>query len=77
MLLISARDAAMERYSQTDKPQLSGEIRLLKRPFTPEPGRVFDAAKLQAFLAPYVTGPKCGGDNVCPHVHRYLFPPAP
>jgi hypothetical protein len=59
------------------KPQLEGQIRLLKSPFTPQPGRVFDAANLQAFLGPYVTGAKCGGDNVCPHVHRYLYPPAP
>jgi hypothetical protein len=56
-----------------DKPSMYGEIRLLKAPVPAVPGRVFDAARLKAFLEPYVNGPKCGG-NVCPHVHRYLYP---
>jgi hypothetical protein len=56
------------------KPSLVGDIRLLKKPFTPIPGRLFDAAALKALLGPYVLGPKCNG-NVCPHVHSYLFPP--
>jgi hypothetical protein len=60
------------------KPALQGDIGLLKKPFTPVPGQVFDAAALKTLLEPYVTGPKCNG-NVCPHVHSYLFlapPPA-
>jgi len=55
-----------------DKPWLQGDIELLKKPFTPVPGRSFEAAPLKALLEPYVTGPKCGG-NVCPHVHSYLY----
>lgn len=74
-LQISTRVDELQRYELTQKPQLSGSIRLLKRPLPLVPGRVFDAAELKAFLAPYVTGPGCGGGNVCPHVHRYLFPP--
>lgn len=55
------------------KPYMVGNIVLLHAPLANEPGRVFDARALEAFLAPYVTGQLCGG-NVCPHVHRYLFP---
>jgi hypothetical protein len=55
------------------KPYMVADIRLLRAPL-PEQGRyVFDAAALKAFLEPYVTGELCNS-NVCPHVHRYLFP---
>lgn len=61
------------------KPFMVADIRLLRAPL-PERGRyVFDARAMRAFLAPYVNE-LCNG-NVCPHVHRYLFPgelpPAP
>jgi hypothetical protein len=55
------------------KPQLAGDIRFLKAPFTAVPGKVFDARRLKALLAPYVLDKRCGS-NVCPHVHGYLFP---
>jgi hypothetical protein len=48
-------------------------IRLLKRPFTPVPGRVFDAAELAARLDPIVHGGKCDG-NVCPSALDGLWP---
>ncbi|MEQ1489906.1 MAG: hypothetical protein ABL932_05095 [Terricaulis sp.] len=54
------------------KPYMVADIRLLRAPL-PERGRyVFDARAMQTFLAPYVNE-LCNG-NVCPHVHRYLFP---
>jgi hypothetical protein len=56
-------------------PALEGDVRLLKRPFEPVAGRIFDAAKLKAALEPYVNGEKCSDGNVCPHVHRYLYEP--
>lgn len=55
------------------KPYLSAKIELLKGPLPEAPGIVFNARALKTFLDPYVVGDLCGG-NVCPHVHRYLFP---
>lgn len=55
------------------KPYLVARIRLLRAPLAEAPGAVFDARALKAFLDPYVLGEKCGS-NVCPHVHRYLYP---
>ena len=52
-------------------PTFDGDIRLINLPFTPVPGKVFDAAALKALLEPLVTVPKCKG-NVCPHPHTYL-----
>jgi hypothetical protein len=66
----------MQRYEGAMKPQLAGQIRLLRKPFEPVPARRFDAAELKNFLAPYVAGKKCGS-NVCAHVHRYLYPASP
>ena len=57
------------------KPYMVQDIRLLRKPFTPVPGRSFDATDLKATLDPMVNGKKCNG-NVCPHVHRYLYPVA-
>jgi hypothetical protein len=56
------------------KPEIDAEIRLLRRPFTPDPPNVFDAASLKAALDPYVNGEKCEQGNVCPHIHWYLCP---
>jgi hypothetical protein len=56
-------------------PEIEGDIHLLHQPFTPQPLRVFDAQKLLEALAPYVKGPKCKGNVVCPHHHRYLYEP--
>ena len=56
------------------KPFIEADIQLLKGPITAAPPRVFDAAKLQALLDPYVKGEKCNAGNVCEHVHKYLFP---
>ena len=57
------------------KPWFVGEIRMLHKPFKPNPPKVFDAAALKARLAPIVN-PKalCDGGNVCPHLHSYLMP---
>lgn len=55
------------------KPAIAAQIRLLKGPVAQAPGRVFDAEKLKAMLGPHVNGEKCGG-NVCPYVHKYLYP---
>jgi hypothetical protein len=60
-------------YSLAPKPYIVQDIRLLRKPFTPVPGRSFDAAALRETLDPIVNGKKCSG-NVCPHVHRYLYP---
>ena len=53
--------------------RFQGDIQLLNRPFTPMPGKIFDAAALKATLDPYVNGKKCGAGNVCHHVHDYLY----
>lgn len=74
LVRIAQRSDPLTDYSRYNKPWLEGQIRLLKKPFRPNPGRVFDAAALKAYLDPYVSGPKCDG-NVCPHVHSYLYPP--
>jgi hypothetical protein len=57
------------------KPELIGDIRLLKAPVATKPGKVFDATWLKAQLEPFVKGKKCDEGNVCPHVHHYLYPP--
>lgn len=66
----------MDDYERSQKPWLDGRVRMLRKPLSPDPGRIFDARVLKARLEPYVVGTKCGG-NVCPHVHDYLYPPAP
>jgi hypothetical protein len=63
-------------YSQMPKPSLSGDIQMIRNPIAAEPGKVFDATALMAALDPYVKGKLCG-TNVCPHVHRYLYPVPP
>ena len=63
-----------DSYQSSYKPPMSATIEMLHKPFTPVPGRSFDAAALKAQLEPLVTSHKCGG-NVCPYVHTYLFPP--
>lgn len=55
------------------KPYLSARIRFLKAPFEEDGSTVFDARRLKTFLDPYVKSKLCGS-NVCPHVHKYLFP---
>jgi hypothetical protein len=55
------------------KPYMIADISLLRAPVPEQPRITFDARALQTFLAPYVHGELCG-TNVCPHVHRYLFP---
>jgi hypothetical protein len=55
------------------KPVLVMTIALLRKPITPRPPAVFDAAVLKARLEPLVKGAHCQG-NVCPHVHSYLMP---
>lgn len=58
-------------------PEIEADVRLVKQPFVAMPPKLFDAAALKAILEPLVTGPKCEGNNVCPHVHHYLNPDAP
>ena len=53
---------------------LQDNIRVLKKPFSPMPPKVFDASALKQALEPYVNGKKCNGGNVCPHAHYYLYP---
>jgi hypothetical protein len=55
------------------KPFIAARIRFLKAPFEENGATIFDAHRLKAFLDPYVIGKLCG-TNVCPHVHKYLFP---
>jgi hypothetical protein len=61
----------------TAKPYLVATIRLLKKPFTPEAPKSFDAAALKSTLEPIVKGKLCDGGNVCPHPHTYLLPQKP
>jgi hypothetical protein len=58
------------------KPSLQAEVELIKSPFAEESLKVFDAKRMVDALAPHVTGQKCNG-NVCPHVHKYLYPNLP
>jgi hypothetical protein len=55
--------------------ELEADIRLLHHPFATRRMRTFDAAKLLTALEPFVKGPKCNNDNVCGHLHRYLYEP--
>lgn len=58
-----------------NKPRLTADIRLLRGPIQERPPVVFDARKLKAALDPIVNAEKkCDRGNVCPHVHRYLYP---
>lgn len=59
---------------QAPMPFVEADIRLLRQPLDPVPGKRFNAADLKNALEPYVKGKKCDADNVCPHVHRYLYP---
>ena len=59
---------------QRPSPRFEADIRLLKKPFSSRPPRVFDALALKAALEPYVNGKKCENGNVCPHTHDYLDP---
>ncbi len=56
------------------KPYMVAQIQVLRAPLPDAPRQVFDARALRDFLDPYVHGDKCESVNVCPHVHRYLFP---
>jgi hypothetical protein len=56
-------------------PSFEGDIRMLKKPFQPAVPKVFDAAEIKVALEKYVKGEKCEKNNVCPHVHRYVYPP--
>lgn len=59
-------------------PVLEADIRLLKEPVVSERPKRYNAAELKAALEPIVNGKKCGGGNVCPHAHEYVYgaPPA-
>lgn len=57
------------------KPELTADIKLIKKPIVGVPPRVFDAAKLKEALEPYVMAEKkCSSGNVCEHVHKYIHP---
>jgi hypothetical protein len=60
--------------NDSNKPLVQADIRLLPAPVAEMPPKVFDAQKLKAALDAHVNGDKCSMDNVCPHVHKYLFP---
>lgn len=55
------------------KPNIEGDVVLLKGPIKAHPPKVFDAAKLKAALQPHVEQPMKSGGNVKPHVHDYLL----
>ena len=55
-------------------PVFSADVRLIRKPLSGQPPRIFDAAYIKATLEPYVNGKKCEKDNVCPHDHNYLKP---
>jgi hypothetical protein len=55
-------------------PVFSSEIKLVKKPFSGQPPKVFDAATLKAALEPYVMGKRCEKGNVCAHERSYLRP---
>jgi hypothetical protein len=57
------------------KPSLEADIRMLQKPFSVSPPKMFDAAALKQTLEPFVKGELCSG-NVCPHPHTYLHAPA-
>lgn len=55
--------------------EVVGDIRLVKGPVTARPPHLFDAHRLRQALAPHVTGPRCTGENICPHRQTYLSEP--
>ncbi len=59
----------------TYKPALRGTIQMLRGPVTEKALKTYDAHRLAEALTPIIQGKKCGG-NICPHVHRYLYPDA-
>ena len=62
-------------FGQNDAfPVFSSEIRLVKKPLSGQPPKVFDAASLKTTLEPFVNGKKCDNENVCPHDYSYLSP---
>ena len=56
-------------------PVIAGDIQLLRAPIAARPRKVFDARRLQAALTPLVNGPRCTGENICPHRRGYLDNP--
>lgn len=56
---------------QSNKPLIEREIKLHKKPFSPEPPKSFDAKKLKSILEPLVKGKLCD-NQVCPHEKKYL-----
>ena len=72
---LSALGGGLSDVQYVEKPYLVGEIRMLKKPFTPRPPTILDAHALKARLEPLVKGKLCDDHNVCPHVHDYLMPP--
>jgi hypothetical protein len=60
--------------NDSNKPLVEADIRLLPAPISEVPPKIFDAQKLKAALDARVNGEKCSMGNVCPHVHKYLFP---
>jgi hypothetical protein len=77
--LASAESAIVPVLQRNDpemmhKPWFIGEIRMLHKPFTARPPKVFDATTLKAKLAPLVNAKQLCGGNVCPHLHSYLMP---
>ena len=60
---------------ESNKPSIEADIQLLKLPFEARPPKVFDAHELKEVLEPIVNAEKkCDMGNVCPHVHKYLYP---
>ncbi len=64
--------AAIESAPGTPYPVFSSEIRLVRRPLTGQPPKVFDATYIKQTLEPYVAGKKCDKGNICPHDPSYL-----
>lgn len=55
--------------------RFTGDIRLIRKPFTQYPPKVFNASEIKIMLEPLINGKRCDNGNICPHVHRYLFAP--
>ena len=61
----------------TPAPTIIAEIKLLKKPITEVPRKIFDADVLKLQLDAIVKGRKCEKSNVCHYLHQYLNPDFP
>jgi len=59
--IVSTYELVGDQYN----PDVNGTITLIRKPFAPVPGKIFDARLVESTLQDYVTGKKCKSDRDC------------